>query len=175
MVTIWLRWTALTLMAVVLAVLVTSNVALRRDAVDARDTAADLRRQTAEVEEHVADLSADRARLEAEWAVADRRLDVSTDRLEAAQQAEAEALTRLGQRREERETAQEELRVLQASVTAASEQTEQNEASLRALDQCLDGATRAANALSVGDVTRALRSVEDVRGACAQVGVVIGS
>lgn len=168
------RWSALALLVLAAVVIATANLALRRDTTDARAAEAGLRSELGAVEDHLVELAAQRSRLEVEQAVADRRLRAATERLEAAQQAEAEELDRLGARAQEREATEEELRVLQASVVAAAEQTEENQAAIEALDRCLDGATRAANALAVGDVGRAFADLGAVRDPCEQVDVVVG-
>ena len=170
----WRRRTALALMALAVAVIITSLLAFRRDMDDARAAAARLRSESVEVEDDIADLNARRAALSSAQAVANRRHRQAVDRLEALRQSEAEELERLRAATEEREAAEAQLGSLKASVAEASEETERNEALIQALDRCLDGATRAANALSVGDVGRALANVTDVRRSCEQVDVVIG-
>lgn len=173
--TIRRRRAATVLLLVVIAAAVgAGHVSLNRQLRDARaaETAAEVRE--ARIESRTVRRSAQRQHLDTVQISANRRLVRAVERLESLRSIEAEALQDLERRTQEREAVAEELTAAIASVSEAASRAEQNESLIGSLDRCLDGATRASNALSVGDAWRAFDLIGSIEGACQQVGVVIG-
>lgn len=149
-------------------------VVRRMHADEARHDEAAALASLAEADATIATRRDSRERIQADTAEVEARLAEARSSLDAAEaRAEAEA-SALGVLVEEREARTDALAEVQGQVDAAEGQAAANDALIRALDTCLDGATRAANALSVGDVASAFAAVADARAACDAVGVAIG-
>lgn len=157
-----------------LVALVSTNARLRADTDRAEEQTAAARSALAEARDRVDELDAERHGLEASQEVTAASLTAALARLEGLVADEDEVRRLLTEQGDTYEAAEENLDIVAASVDDASDQTAANVALLAALERCLDGATEAANALSVGDETRAFERAASVRDACATVGVALG-
>ncbi|MDE0802483.1 MAG: hypothetical protein OSA99_04080 [Acidimicrobiales bacterium] len=161
-------------LAALLAGLLLAIVDLRADTDRARAAVDKGRVDLAEGDERIDDLHAERRRLTDRRIEAARALDAALARLESLVDDEARLQRLLTDEGERHDAAVHTLDVVAADVDEAADQSAANDALLAALDRCLDGATEAANALSVGDVTRAFARAASVRADCSTVGVAIG-
>lgn len=161
-------------LGLLLVVLVGVGLRLRADTDRAAETTAAGRADLADALARVEALGGEQDRLAADRADLERAIREATARLETLTADEADLADRLDERGDTRTATQERLDIVAANVDDATAQTAANVALLAALDRCLDGATEAANALSVGDVARALARSSSVQADCRTVGVAIG-
>lgn len=157
-----------------LAALVATNVGLRSDTDRALASATEARLELAEAHDRIAELDVERDRIADRRQAAEHALDAALERLETLAADEDRLQRLLAEQSDEYQAAETRLDIVAASVDDAAAQTATNDALLTALDRCLDGATEATNALSVGDVVRAFAAVEAVRDDCRTVGVALG-
>lgn len=174
----WFRALARLALPVALAALLTglvfANLDLRADTERARTAVDEGRIDLAEGDDRIDDLHAEQARLADRRRQVERSLEAALVRLESLVGDEAELQALLVEQGERRDDAVHTLDIVAANVDDATDQSAANDALLAALDRCLDGATEASNALSVGDVDRAFARAASVRADCRTVGVAIG-
>lgn len=161
-------------LGLLLVVLVGAGLRLRADTDRAVEATAAGSADLADALARIESLGDEQERLTADRADLERAIREATARLETLTADEAELTDRLEERGDTRTATQERLDIIAANVDDATAQTATNDALLAALDRCLDGATEAANALSVGDVARALARSSSVQADCRTVGVAIG-
>lgn len=169
------RRAAVAIWATLLVVIGGSHLALGYERQDARaSTAVHDRARSAlaasseRLEREHAQASADQRALAIEVDAARGRLD----ELSAAERAELDALLARQDEHRQVEAALEDLR---RELEAATDRSQRNDELLAALHRCLDGATRAGNALSVGDTGRALRALDEVRSPCEAVTAAVAT
>lgn len=170
----WRQRACVLALAVLPLIIGAAHVVLWHDHLVARADAAGLRDDRATVEHRIDRLSDGVAGVRLDHALIAGELAAAVRNVRSLTAVEAQELGTLESRREEHRQLAVHLDATRAALRDAAVRSERNDALLRALHDCLDGATRAGNALSVGDVRRALAALDAVRDACADVQGVVG-
>lgn len=161
------------MLTVVLAAVAITNVWLRVDAERTHDTAQAVESEVAERQIRIAQLREDEA---AESGRRETALDAvarATTEVAEAERVRDELLAELEQRRGERRSAEAAAGARAAEVDVVEDRAQANDAVIADLERCLEHATRAANSLAVGDLTRAFEALELAAVPCERIGVTI--